>query len=308
MEHRILGRTGLSVSVLGFGAGPIGYLGTEAAEADRLLNDLLDQGINLIDTAAKYPGSEEAIGRAISHRRRDYVLASKCGTGSESGTPDDWSAETLTSSIDRSLKRLKTDRIDVMLLHSCSLSTLQGGEAIDALVAAQEAGKVRFVGYSGDNEAAGYAVAQPEISVLEMSINIADQANIDAVLPTAIENDVGVIVKRPLANAAWKPLSELPGIYANYAKTYHERLQAMDLDPAELGFQGPDAWSEMALRFTLAQQGVHSALVGTTNRNRIEANRRAAGHGILQGAVIERIRGAFQDAEAASGMKWTSQT
>lgn len=308
MEHRILGRTGLKVSVLGFGAGPIGYLGVAAPEADRLLNELLDQGINLIDTAAKYPGSEEAIGRAISHRRHEFVLVSKCGSGSEAGNPDDWSAEAIAHSVDRSLQRLRVDQIDVMLLHSCGLEKLREGEALGALIEAREAGKIRFIGYSGDNEAAEYAVANPDIDVLETSINIADQANVDRVLPDAIQYEVGVIAKRPVANAAWKPLADQPGIYANYAKTYHDRIQTMKLDPAELGFQGPNAWAEMALRFTLGQQGVHTAIVGTTNRDRIEANRRSIGHGALHGAVIARIRRAFHDAEAASGSKWSAQT
>ncbi|MFO0958737.1 MAG: aldo/keto reductase [Isosphaeraceae bacterium] len=308
MEHRILGRTGLKASVLGFGGAPVSFLGTEAAEIERLLNELLDHGINVIDTAAMYPGSEELIGKAVGHRRKEYILVTKCGSGWNKVGDRDWTAEGITKFVDRSLQRLQTDCIDVMLLHSCDLATLQKGEALDALVAARDAGKIKFAGYSGDNEAAAEAVTMPDVAVLETSISIADQANIDMVLPGAVKHDVGVIVKRPIANAAWKPLSEMGSFYAGYAKVYHDRLQAMQLDPAELGFEGPNAWAEMALRFTLAQPGVHTAIVGTTNRERIDANRRTAGHGLLQGAVIERIREAFRKAEAGSGKKWTAQT
>ena len=124
----------------------------------------------------------------------------------------------IIATIERSLKRLRADCIDVMLLHSCDLETLKKGEANSALVKAREAGKVRFAGYSGDNEAAAFAVTHPDIAVLETSINIVDQANIDSVLPIAQKQNVGVITKRSVANAAWRPMQEQHGFYEEYAE------------------------------------------------------------------------------------------
>src|SRR5438105_1560801 len=110
IEKRTFGRTNLSVSVLGFRGAPIGYLKTDIERVSNVLNLLLDSGVNVIDTAASYPGSEEVIGQTISHRRDEYVLISKCGTKFPDLQGEDWSATLIAQTIDRSLNRLRTDR------------------------------------------------------------------------------------------------------------------------------------------------------------------------------------------------------
>jgi len=306
MARRPFGRTGYEVSALGFGGGPVGFLETEQEQVARLLNSLLDRGVNLIDTAAGYAGSEEAIGKAISHRRDDYVLVSKCGRAFEDLPGEAWSREVVLATIDRSLRRLNTQHIDVMLLHSCDLETLERGEAVAALVEAREAGKIRFAGYSGDNEAANYAVGLDDVAVLETSVNICDQANIDTVLAEAERRGVGVLAKRPIANAAWKARSDQRGMYADYAGTYSERLAAMNITPEDLGFEGDPArvWPEIALRFTLAQLGVNTAIVGTTSSQHLEGNLDAAAEGPLDPDAVRRLRDAFRRAEQAAGEAW----
>ena len=307
MEKVTFGKTGLTVSRLGFGAGPIGFLKTEQQRVTDILNTLLDSGVNLIDTAASYHGSEELIGNAVAHRRRDFVLVSKCGQSFPDLPGEAWSAQVISATVDRALRRLKTDRLDVMLLHSCDLITLKKGEAVGALVKAREQGKIRFAGYSGDNEAAAYAASHAEIAVLETSVNIADQMNLETVLPIARKNNVGVIAKRPIANAAWKEASQQPGFYGNYASEYHRRLQQMKLDPAELGITGEPqaAWAELALRFTLSQPDVHTAILGTTNPSHARANIAAANKGPLPPQTVERIRQLFRKADPQR--TWTGQ-
>src|SRR3954454_7051562 len=193
MRKSPFGRTGLSVAPLGFGAAPIGFLKTEQDRVATMLNFMLDAGVNLIDTAAMYEGSEELIGRAVGHRRSEYVLVSKCGTPVPDIDAPAWSAELVSKTVDRALKRLRTDHLDVMLLHSCELDTLKKGEALGALVKAREAGKIRHAGYSGDNETVAYAAGLPDVAVIETSINLVDQANLDAVLPVCRRQNVGVI-------------------------------------------------------------------------------------------------------------------
>lgn len=302
------GKTGLDVSVLGFGAAPIGYLETERDRVARMLNSMLDSGVNLIDTASNYPGAEEMIADTVGHRRAEYVLVSKCGPKLPDIHERVWSPELIVKTVERSLRRLRTDRLDVMLLHSCDLKTLQKGDALEALVRARDAGKVRGVGYSGDNDAAEYAADLPDVAVIETSVNVADQANIDSVLPKAAANDIGVLAKRPVANAAWKELDDQPGLYKSYAKTYTERLARIGLDPASLGFDGPahQAWPELALRFTLSQPGVHCAIIGTTNPNNAQANLIAAEKGPLPPEVVRKIRKAYQRADPDGA--WTGQT
>ena len=309
MQKRAFGNTGLEVSPVGFGGAPVGFLQTEQRQVAAILNLLLDRGVNLIDTAAIYPGSEEAIGRAVAGRRDDYILVSKCGQAFEDLPGEEWSAEVIEKTIERSIRRLRTDRLDVMLLHSCDLPTLEKGEAIAALVKAREAGKIRFAGYSGDNEAAAFAAEDSELAVVETSINVCDQANIDLMLLTAVQKDVGIVAKRPLANAAWRKASEQPGMYADYAAEYMRRFQAMNLSPAELGVAGPPekAWPEVALRFSLSHPGVHTAIVGTTDPRHAETNLTIAEKGPLPDDLVEKIKAAFREAEAESGTKWTGQ-
>jgi aryl-alcohol dehydrogenase-like predicted oxidoreductase len=305
MTKQPFGRTGYAVSVLGFGSAPIGYLSADQQRAGNILNLMLDAGVNLIDTAASYPGSEEMIGQTIGHRRGEFVLVSKCGGKLPDIDEPVWSPALIAKTIDRSLRRLNTDHLDVMLLHSCDLHTLQNGGVVEALVKAREAGKIRFAGYSGDNETAAYAAGLADIAVIEISISITDQINIDKVLPICRQNNVGVLAKRPIANAAWKDLSQQQGLYKTYAKTYTDRLVAMNLKPADLGFPA-DAWPEIALRFTLSQPDVHCAIIGTTNPDNARANIAAANKGPLPPEIVAKIRKAFQKADPQG--TWTGQT
>jgi aryl-alcohol dehydrogenase-like predicted oxidoreductase len=306
MNKSTFGKTGFEVTPLGFGAAPVAYLAADQDRAEKAINQLLDAGVNLIDTAASYPGSESFLGQRFSHRRADFVLVSKCGQRIPESDSSPFAPQTITATVDRALRQLKTDHLDVMLLHSCDLKVLQKGEALAALVAAREAGKIRFAGYSGDNEAAAHAATLPDIAVIETSINIVDQINIDKVLPQTIAHNVGVLAKRPIANSAWRPV--LPGMYVNYAKVYVDRLAKLNLSPAELGFDGPQetAWPELALRFTLSQKGVHTAIIGTTNPENAAANLGYAAKGPLPEATVAKIRAAFRAADPEQ--KWTGQT
>lgn len=298
MEKRKLGKTGLEVSVLGFGGSEIGFENAPQADVDRLLNSALDAGLNLVDTAAIYPGSEQRIGKAIGGRRGEFMLITKCGNPM-SNEDRYWNAQALAASIDKSLADLQTDHVDVVQLHSCSAEILQRGEAIAALERARQAGKTRFVGYSGDNENAIYAIESGAFDTLQTSISIADQSAIDRVLPKARARGMGVIAKRPIANAAWKtgskPVSE-------YHHTYWERLQELQYDflAGELA-----ASISIALRFTLAQAGVTAAIVGTTKPGRWKSNAELLQAGRLGAGMIAKIRARWKE---VAGADWVGQT
>lgn len=305
LPRRRFGRTDLDVSPVGFGGAEIGVLGHGQDHATDLLNRLLDLGINVIDTAAMYRVSEELIGNAIGNRRDDYVLISKCGHEVEGIDAPEWSAPLVTQTVDRALERLRTDHLDVMLLHSCELDVLEQGDALGALVAARDAGKVRHVGYSGDNEALEYAAALPDVAVIQTSVNVCDQANIDRGLALCREHNVAVMAKRPIANAAWKKAEDMPGGYANYAEPYMHRLQRMGITPTDFGFEA-NGWAELFLRFTLSLPGVHTAIIGTTNPTHVQANLAAAAQPLGED-VVAQLRDAFRTAEAKSGETWLGQ-
>jgi aryl-alcohol dehydrogenase-like predicted oxidoreductase len=295
MERRLLGRTGLEVSALGFGGAEIGYQNASLDTVERLLGSALDAGLNVIDTAECYAGSEELIGQAVGHRRDHFHLFTKCGHAS--GLPyEDWDPQLLRESIDRSLKRLGTDRVDLVQLHSCDEAKLRQGDVIAVLQEAREAGKTRFIGYSGDREAARYAVECGAFDTLQTSISIADQQPIELTLPLAQERGMGVIAKRPIANAAWTKES-LPE--SEYAYPYWQRLQALKYN----FLSGPDAVS-VALRFTLAQAAVATAIVGTQNPNRWLSNARLLEAGALPAEQVAAIRTRWKETVAGD---WVGQ-
>jgi hypothetical protein len=268
METRKFGNTGLEVSLLGAGLAEIGNRLTLAdeAQAGAVLNAALDGGINFLDTSACYGISEELIGRTIAHRRSEYILATKCGhvTGGYQGEP--WTAPTITDSIDRSLKRMKTDHLDLVQLHSCGVDILEKGEVIEALLAARKAGKTRFVGYSGDNEAAAWAIDSGLFDTLQTSFNLVDQRARTRLFPQANAKGMGIIVKRPIANGAWGAAKSPSG----YADRYFERAQAMAAQgPLP---KAPENRIVLALGFTLAHAELDTVIVGTQNPDHMRAN------------------------------------
>ena len=225
MKKNKLGKTGLEVSCLGAGLSEIGYRLTRAEEAQAasVLNAALDGGINFLDTAACYNISEELIGRTIAHRRDEYILATKAGHVTGGYVGQEWTARTVTDSIERSLVRMKTDRLDIVQLHSCGVDVLAKGEVIEALVAAKQAGKTRFIGYSGDNEAAVWAIESGHFDTLQTSFNLVDQRARTRLFPLAKAKEMGIIVKRPIANGAWGAAQSPSG----YADQYFQRAQVM---------------------------------------------------------------------------------
>lgn len=278
----------MRVSVLGFGGAEIGFQKTRQADVDRLLNAALDAGLNIIDTAAFYPDSEKKIGAAVGPRRNSFFVFTKCGVPASADAAH-WSAGAIARSIDRSLRDLRTDSVDLMQLHSCPEAVLRQGEAIDALRRARDAGKTRFIGYSGEGDAAMYAVESGVFDTLQTSVNIADQSSIDSTLPRARAAGMGVIAKRPIANAAWKtgrkPVSE-------YHHVYWDRLQGLRY-PFMDG--GVSASVSVALRFTLEQPGVATAIVGTTKPQRWIENARLLEAGPLDPATHAAIRARWNE-------------
>jgi len=292
MERRQYGNTGMNVSILGFGGAEIGFEGATPEQADKLLGSALDAGLNVIDTAECYATSEELIGRTVSHRRDDYYLFTKCGHAAGFDQPH-WDIGMLEASIDRSLKRLKTDYVDVIHLHTCSEEMLRQGDVIDVLKRAKEKGKTRYIGYSGDHKAALYAVQCGAFDSLETSVNIADQEAIALTLPEAQKRGMGVIAKRPIANAAWKTGSKPDSAYQH---AYWERLQTLDYE----WLKGELSSSVgTALRFTLTVPGVHTAIVGTAKPERWLANARLLEQGMLPDETYEAIRARWQEKAAA---------
>ena len=285
----------MDVSVLGFGGSEIGYERASRRTVERLLGSALDAGLNVIDTAECYEDSEALIGRALGGRRGEVHLFTKCGHAGGWARAN-WRPSSLLSSIERSLQRLATDHVDLIQLHSCSLAQLRKGDVIDALERARERGWARYIGYSGDGEAARYAVECGRFDTLQTSVSIADQEPFELTLPRARERDMGVIAKRPLANVAWR-YTRKPA--ESYYQDYWMRLRTLDYD-----FLKGDAAVATALRFTLAAPGVHTAIVGTVKPDRWQANAALLAAGPLPVADVQRIRARWRQVAPSS---WEGQ-
>jgi aryl-alcohol dehydrogenase-like predicted oxidoreductase len=283
MEKRKFGSTGLEVSILGFGAMYIGNARVDDVTADRMLNEILDRGINLIDTAHAYGQSERRIGQFISHRRSEFILSTKVGYDVQ--WQPDWTYEAVTGGIEQALKLMKTETIDIVHLHSCSLDILKKGDVIRGLEKQKKEGKVRFIAYSGENEALKYAVSTGRFDSIQASVNICDQQIIDDTLPEAVRQGLGVIAKRPIANAPWRYSSPPAG---HNSTEYWHRLKKMSIDP-----HGMD-WLEFALRFSAYTEGVSTCIVGTSSTDHLKENLRALEKGPLDRDIIQHIRSEFQ--------------
>jgi aryl-alcohol dehydrogenase-like predicted oxidoreductase len=283
MEKRKFGNTGLEVSILGFGAMHIGSAMVEDAVADKMLNEVLDLGINLIDTARAYGQSERRIGQFISHRRSEFILSTKVGYDVQ--WQPDWTYEAVVGGIDQALKLMKTETIDIVHLHSCSLDILEKGDVIRGLEKQKKEGKVRFIAYSGENEALKYAVSSGKFDSIQASVNICDQRIIDDPLPEAVKRGLGVIAKRPIANAPWRHSSTPVG---HYSAEYWHRLKKMSIDP-----HGMD-WLELALRFSAYTEGVSTCIAGTSSTDHLKENLRALEKGPLAPEITQHIRSEFQ--------------
>jgi aryl-alcohol dehydrogenase-like predicted oxidoreductase len=210
---RPLGRTGFSISPIGFGAFKIGrnqktkYAAAYELPSDEqvsaLLNGLLDLGINYIDTAPAYGTSEERIGRAIAGRRSEFVLATKVGETFEDGVSTyDFSAAALGSSVERSLARLKTPAVDVLLLHSDGRDAWiqTQTDAVPTLQRLKAQGLVRAIGLSGKTvEGAQQALDWADVLMVEYHLH--DRSH-ESLIAEAAARGVGIVVKKGLASGA----------------------------------------------------------------------------------------------------------
>lgn len=298
MEHesgmisRQLGNSSLSVSALGFGAGHIDTTNLNEKTAQDLLDTALGLGITFFDTARGYGASEERLGRWLPPHRDRVVLSTKVGY--DVPGQKDWTAGAVTGGIDRALKVLNTDVIDVVFLHSCPLPVLQQGEVIDALLASRDAGKIRVPGYSGENAELAWAADAGVFGALQTSVNLADQHSLRHMLPRAQEHHLGVVAKRPLANDPWRHTHRPTGIYG---ETYWDRLQRMGLHPAD------GDWAGTALRFSAFAPVVSTAIVGTSNKRNLTAAATAIDKGPLPPPERERWEQAFAPYDG----KWTGE-
>ncbi|MCA2978012.1 MAG: aldo/keto reductase [Myxococcaceae bacterium] len=299
VEQRPFGCTGLTVSALGFGGSELGFdEGVTPAAVAGLLHPAIDAGLTVIDTASAYLESERLIGEALVGRRERVQLFTKCGA-TDGFSRSDWSAIGIRHQIEASLRRLKTDRVELLQLHSCSVEVLARGAAIEALETLAREGKTRFIGYSGDGEAAVWAAQCGRFDALQTSVNVADQRVLDEALPLARARGMAVIAKRPVANVAWRHGAGGPP--DGYHREYWRRLRALDFDFTRRPLGEAVG---VALRFTAFQPGVSTAIVGSSSPGRWNENAALLALGPLPEGEVQALRRRWQERADSS---WTGQ-
>jgi aryl-alcohol dehydrogenase-like predicted oxidoreductase len=298
IETRPLGRTGVKVTTLGYGAmelrgeprGPA----IDDQEAGRLLNAALDGGINLIDTSIDYGRSEELVGRYLAHRRDEYFLASKCGCpltdpppSATPPFPHDYRPDNVRAGTEQSLRRLGTDRLDLLQVHmSPSRAQMEADGTIETLMSLRDEGKIRFVGMSGTLPHLPDHIAMGVFDVFQIPYS-AVQREHELLISAAAAAGAGTLVRggaargAPAWDKAWRqgPI----GLPDGEAQRRWEASGADDL-------LGEMSRLELVLRFTLSHPGLSSTIVGTSNIDHLQSNIAVAEKGPLPEDLYEEAR------------------
>jgi aryl-alcohol dehydrogenase-like predicted oxidoreductase len=286
LPKRILGRTGFAATVLGYGAmevrGAPGGPRISDDDAEKVLNAVLDAGINLIDTSIDYGRSEEFIGRFISHRRSEYFLASKCGCmpGAGMGAQHIHTAENIRRGVENSLRLMKTDHLDLVQFHrSISRCEFEEHGALDSALSLKREGKVRFIGVSGTLPNLDEQIGMGVFDVFQIPYS-ALQRDHENVTARASKAGAGILIRGGVARGApsdWDSRS----YYMISSATMRQRWEKARLDEM-LG--GMDRM-EFMLRFTLANPDLDSTIVGTRDLAHLRQNIEAA----LKGPLPEDV-------------------
>jgi aryl-alcohol dehydrogenase-like predicted oxidoreductase len=296
---RALGRTGADVTILGYGAMELRGQprGPEITDEDagRLLNAVLDGGINLIDTSPDYGRSEELVGRYVGHRRDEFFLASKCGCLLEIPAdtpppyPHDYSPQNVRADVEQSLRRLRTDRLDLVQVHmSPPVAVLEENHTVETLRELQGEGKVRFIGMSGILPDLPGHIAMNVFDAFQIPYS-AVQRDHENLITEAAGKGAGTLIRGGAARGAaseeknWRagPLTQAPGVgQRNWETSGIEDLIA----DAGIGKQ------EFILRFTLSHPALSTTIVGTANPAHLASNIALAEKGPLPSDLYEEAK------------------
>ncbi|MDA1311919.1 MAG: aldo/keto reductase [Acidobacteria bacterium] len=308
LNKRRLGRTGLEVSEISLGCVEIGIeygipvagepRRPAEAEAERLLHTALDLGINHLDTARAYGDSEAIIGRVLSGRREEFILTTKIPVHKQQDLPTADLKQHCRESLETSLRALRTDRIDVLLLHTAGPEILKR-EDLGELLSEAGAGRVRSFGASVYGlESARVAIASEWCECVQIAYSILDRRPAVDVLDLAGARDVGVVARSVLLKGAltWR--------YRNLPDELEPLRQAVE-EVAEIA-GGVQALPELAYRYVLSDRGIQTALVGASSAEEVEQAVAFAARGPLDDDQLARIRAiTLADPAVLDPSSWT---
>lgn len=300
LPTRPLGRTGVHVTTLGFGAMELrgAPRGPEISdqEAERLLNEVLDAGINFIDTSIDYGRSEERIGRFISHRRSEYFLASKCGcvVGGAQGEHVH-TAQNIRHGVENSLRLLKTDYLDLVQFHrSLTRRELEQDGALEEALKLKREGKVRFLGVSGTLPNLVEQIEMGVFDAFQIPYSVL-QPEHEEVITKAARAGAGTIIRGGVARGA--PSDWQRTYYMLPGSIMQDRWERSKLDEVLGGLSR----IEFTLRYTLSHPDLSTTIVGTRNPKHLRDNLEFAKKGPLPSDVVAEVKRRLRQAEEAPG-------
>lgn len=295
IETRVLGRTGYETTVLGYGAmaldqkrmGPRG-LGVTDEQAGLVLNAVLDQGINLIDTSPDYGRSEEFIGRFISHRRDDYFLATKCGCRVDPALPEGqghvYTPANIRAAVEQSLRRMNTEVLDAVQFHGAPPDDLED-DAIATLLDLRRQGKLRFIGVSSTLPRLAHHIELGIFDVFQIPYSAVTREH-EGAISDAARSGAGTLIRGGVARGGPSDKDWGQRLIDTKVEDPKSVWEAAKLD--EL-LDGATAM-EFILRYTLSHPDLHTTIVGTGKVEHLSQNVAAAKKGPLPADVYAEAR------------------
>ena len=304
LPRSTLGRTGLEVTRLGYGAmelrGTDHFPRLSAAEASAILNAVLDSGINYIDTSPDYGFSEELIGRHLAHRRDEFFLASKCGCPVEppdlphaERKPHSFTRENIRAGVEQSLKRMQTDYLDVVQFHiSPARSVLEENDSIAELEALRSEGKVRFIGMSGTAPELGEHIEMGVFDVFQIPYSLVEREH-EPLIHEAARRGAGIVIRGGVARGVIVKDESIIDDYPDFLRAGFRARRRRWLETEVEDLLGSMTPMEFMLRFTISNPDMSTTIVGTANPAHLERNVEVAARGPLPKDLYEAARKRF---------------
>ena len=274
LETMQFGKTNIQVTRLGYGALEIRLRHISENEVNNLLNLVLDSGINFIDTSIDYENSEELIGRHISHRRKEFFLASKCGCPVGFEKDHVFTKDNITNGINQSLKLLKTDYLDLVQLHNPINNDIEENDVIQTLLDIKKDGKVRFIGTSSFLPFLPDHVAMGVFDTFQIPYSALNREH-EKLITSASKSGAGTIIRGGVSKGEFGRNRE----WDNFSKSNLDDL----LDEGE-------SRTSFLLRFTLSHPELDTTIVGTKNTEHFKENIKTASRGILSANIYEEAK------------------
>lgn len=289
LAKRTLGRTGLEVTQLGYGAMEVrgnriwGGRPCSDEQAETILNAVLDAGINFIDTANDYGKSEMYMGQFLSKKQDAFYVATKCGctmtfAGDHDETPHIWTRDNIRRNVADSLMKMRVDYVDILQLHNPDVETTEKNNLVDVLKELQSEGVVHHIGCSSTSPHLATYIDWGVFDVFQIPYSALERQH-ENLITKAAEGGAGIIIRGGVARG--EPGSGLGG-EDRWAKFERAKLdELLDKGETRTGF---------LLRFTLTHPHCDTTIVGTMNPDHLKENLDIAAKGPLSADVYAEAK------------------